>query len=121
MELKKINIPLSVIQVASLSEIDLSITPLFLGKTEDEISVVFPTKNVPNNTVSREDDWEGFKIEGVLDFSLVGILAEISNLLAEASISIFAISTYNTDYILVKREQFENAMKVLEKNGYRIV
>ena len=78
MELKKLDMPLSVIQVDNLSDIDLSVTPLFLGKTEDELSVVLPTKNVPSITVSREDDWQGFKIEGVLDFSLVGILAKIA-------------------------------------------
>ena len=107
MELKKLDMPLSVIQVDNLSDIDLSVTPLFLGKTEDELSVVLPTKNVPSITVSREDDWQGFKIEGVLDFSLVGILAKIASLLAAATISIFAISTYNTDYILVKRHDFD--------------
>lgn len=120
MELKKLDMPLSVIQVENLSDIDLSVTPLFLGKTEDELSVVLPTKNVPSRTVSREDDWQGFKIEGVLDFSLVGILAEIASLLAAATISIFAISTYNTDYILVKSHDFDAAAAILKQNGYQV-
>ena len=120
MELKKLDMPLSVIQVDNLSDIDLSVTPLFLGKTEDELSVVLPTKNVPSITVSREDDWQGFKIEGVLDFSLVGILAKIASLLAAAAISIFAISTYNTDYILVKRHDFDAAADILKQNGYQV-
>ena len=120
MELKKLDMPLSVIQVDNLSDIDLSVTPLFLGKTEDELSVVLPTKNVPSITVQREDDWRGFKIEGVLDFSLVGILAKIVSLLAAATISIFAISTYNTDYILVKRHDFDAAADILKQNGYQV-
>ena len=89
-------------------------------ETEDELSVVLPTKNVPSITVSREDDWRGFKIEGVLDFSLVGILAKIVSLLAAATISIFAISTYNTDYILVKRHDFDAAADILKQNGYQV-
>ena len=66
MELKKLDMPLSVIQVDNLSDIDLSVTPLFLGKTEDELSVVLPTKNVPSITVSREDDWQGFRHVGYM-------------------------------------------------------
>lgn len=121
MKIKKLNMPLSVIQVKNVSDIDLSVTPLFLGKTEDELSVVLPTKNVPSFTLAREDDWMGFKIEGVLDFSLVGILAKISSLLANSNISIFAISTYNTDYILVKANHFDEASKILENDGYKLI
>ncbi|MGM0240907.1 ACT domain-containing protein [Enterococcus sp. AZ103] len=121
MKINKINVPLSVIQVAAITDIDLSVSPLFIGKTEDELSVVLPTQNVPSMTLSREDDWKGFKIEGVLDFSLVGILSKISSLLADANISIFAISTYNTDYILVKATHFDKSIEILENTGYKIV
>ncbi|MGX6971227.1 ACT domain-containing protein [Vagococcus bubulae] len=120
MKIKKLSMPLSVIQVKNISDIDLSVTPLFLGKTEDELSVVLPTERIPSNFISREDNWNGFKIEGVLDFSLIGILAKISSLLADANISIFAISTYNTDYILVKTNQFDEAIKILENNNYQL-
>lgn len=118
MILKKLNIPLSVIQVDDINSIDFSLTPLFLGKTEDEISVVLPTESVPAATLAREDNWSGIKIEGVLDFSLVGILAKISTLLADNNISIFAISTFNTDYILVKDDKIEQTTEVLTKAGY---
>lgn len=118
MILKKLNIPLSVIQVDDINSIDFSLTPLFLGKTEDELSVVLPTKSVPAPTLAREDNWFGIKIEGVLDFSLVGILAKISTLLADNNISIFAISTFNTDYILVKDDKIEQTTEVLTKAGY---
>lgn len=93
----------------------------FLAITDDEISVVLPTENVPDNTLSREDDWRAFKIEGVLDFSLVGILANISSLLAKEDISIFAISTYNTDYVLVKESNFKKATHVLRQNQYEVL
>lgn len=61
-----------------------------------------------------------FKIEGVLDFSLVGILAKLATILAECSISIFAVSTFNTDYILVKTADFEKAKQVLIQHDYQI-
>lgn len=116
--LKLLSKEFSVIQVSDLSMIDFSISPLFIGKTAEETSVVLPTENVPTQTINREDHWKAFKIDDVLDFGLVGILANISTLLAEKSISIFAISTYNTDYILVKSDDLENAIKVLSNNEY---
>ena len=71
--------------------------------------------------MEKEDGWKAFRIQGTLDFSLIGILSKIATLLAGNSISIFAISTFNTDYILTKSEQYEKALTLLEKNGYQIV
>ena len=68
----------------------------------------------------RSDGWKGFRIQGVLDFSLIGILSKISTILSENKIGIFAVSTYNTDYILVKQENFEKAATLLADNGYSI-
>ena len=79
------------------------------------------TEDTPLNTIERDDDWRGIRIQGVLDFSLIGILAKISGILAEHQIGIFAVSTYNTDYILVKEENFEWALNVLISEGYTIV
>ena len=72
-------------------------------------------------TTDRDDGWRGFRIQGQLDFSLIGILSELSAILARNRIGIFAVSTYNTDYILVKEENFEKAMRVLAEAGYRVV
>ena len=110
----------SVIQVSDISMVDLSIVPLFIGQTADEISVVLPTKSITMLTLNREDHWKVFKIAGVLDFSLVGILAKLATILAECSISIFAVSTFNTDYILVKTADFEKAKQVLIQHDYQI-
>lgn len=79
------------------------------------------TKDVPPNTIQRDDGWKAFRIQGVLDFSLIGILAEVAKLLAEHGISIFALSTYNTDYILVKKEHYQKALELLENSGYEII
>ena len=75
---------------------------------------------MPSVTVEREDGWKGFRIEGVLDFSLIGVLSKISGILAENKIGIFALSTYNTDYILVKEENFDRALTVLSGAGYEV-
>ena len=92
----------------------------FTAITDEEISLVCRSSDVPEDTVIRDDGWKGFRIEGVLDFSLIGILAKISTLLAENNIGIFAVSTYNTDYIFVKEENFEKALSSLKNNGYEI-
>ena len=91
----------------------------FLEKAEEK-SLVCPISLVPGNTIEREDDWRAFRIEGVLDFSLIGILSKISSLLAANKIGIFAISTFNTDYILTKKEDFDKAIDVLKAEGYLV-
>ena len=60
------------------------------------------------------DGWKAFRIQGVLDFSLIGILAKIATVLADNGISIFAVSTYNTDYVLIKKENYQKALDVLQ-------
>ena len=71
--------------------------------------------------IEREDNWRGFRIQDILDFSLIGILSKISTLMADNEIGIFAISTFNTDYILVKEKNFEKSLEILEENGYQII
>lgn len=120
MKLKKMPYNLTVSKTQSISDIDLSSDFFFIGMTDEELSLVCRTEDVPEKTVERDDGWRGFRIEGVLDFSLVGILSKLSTILAENGIGIFAVSTYNTDYILVKAENFERAMAVLAAAGYEV-
>lgn len=110
----------SVCKVIDYSDVDLRKPFCFTGTTDEENSLVCPEALVPENTTERDDGWKGFRIIGQLDFSLIGILARISKLLAEGGIGIFAISTYNTDYILTKEENFTKAMKVLQSAGYEV-
>ena len=121
MELKTIKYNLSVCKVTDISDIDLSSDFFFIGKTDEELSLVCKTEDTPQNTTEREDGWRGFRIQGVLDFSLIGILSKLSSILAEHKIGIFAVSTYNTDYILVKEENFERSLEVLISEGYTVV
>ena len=83
--------------------------------------MVCKTEDAPEDAVEREDGWRAFRIAGVLDFSLVGILSKISGILAGEGIGIFAVSTYNTDYILVREEDFDRALNALEARGYGIL
>ncbi len=118
MILKELPWELTVCKLPSAAGIDLAADFFFIGKTDEEISLVCKTECTPGNTTAREDGWRGFRIEGVLDFSLTGILSGLSGILAENGIGIFAVSTYNTDYILVKAEQFDRALEALKAAGY---
>ncbi|MDO5294229.1 MAG: ACT domain-containing protein [bacterium] len=121
MEIKRFEQKFSVCKVTNYSQVNLEDQFCFIGKTEEELSLVCLTENVPDNTTEREDGWRAMRIQGELDFSLIGILSKISTILAENKIGIFAISTYNTDYILVKEEKYEQALAALEDAGYTIV
>lgn len=121
MEIKVLDDNFSVCKVTDYSFINLESQYCFVGKTDEENSLVCITDDVPANTTERDDGWRAFRIQGILDFSLIGILSKISALLAENEIGIFAVSTYNTDYILIKKENFNKAIDVLRKAGYHIV
>ena len=112
---------LSVCKVADLSQVDPDSEPLFIGRTSDEVSVVCPTDMVPDNTLERDDGWRAFRIAGQLEFSMVGVLAGISSVLADAGIPIFVVSTYDTDYILVRDRHIADAESILSANGIPVI
>ena len=120
MELQKIACDFSVCKIDSIEQVDFTREFVFLSKTSDEISLVCETDYVPPDATVSEPGWKALKISGVLDFSMIGVIAKISNILAEVEISIFVISTYNTDYILLKAENFDKAIEILGRNGYVI-
>lgn len=121
MEIKKIDHNFSVCQVEDYSLVNLNSEYSFIGKTDEEKSLVCITDEVPANVIQRDDGWKAFRIQGVLNFSLIGILAKIAAALADNGISIFAVSTYNTDYVLMKRENYQKALDVLKALGYMII
>lgn len=118
--LQKLAPVFTVCQVPDFTEVDLNAAFCFTGRTDTENSVVCPVECAPRHTIRRDDGWRGFRVQGVLDFSLIGILARLAAVLAEAGISIFALSTYNTDYILVRQERFEDAAKALSQAGFTL-
>ena len=94
--------------------------PFFsVTRTRDELSVVCPEDVVPED-ISRERDWRALKLEGPFDLSMVGILASVASPLAEAGASIFAVSTFDTDYLLVREEQLDLAVDTLRAIGHRV-
>ena len=121
MTLKIIDEVFSICKVEDYKGMDLASPFIFTGSTDEEKSLVCPIGLVPGNTVERDDGWRAFRIEGTLDFSLIGVLSRISSILAEERIGIFAISTFNTDYILVKKENFNHAIDALAAKGYTII
>ena len=121
MNIKKLPYNLTVCKLEKITDMNTVSEFYFIGKTDEELSLVCKTEDAPANTVERDDGWKCFRIEGVLGFSMIGILSKLSGILAENNIGIFAVSTYNTDYILVKEENFEKALTVLKAEGYRII
>jgi len=91
-----------------------------ITRTKDELSLVCSHELVPPG-VQCEKGWRCIMVEGTLDFSLTGILASLTVALAEAGISIFAISTFDTDYLLVKAENLERAVLKLKEAGHDVV
>ena len=110
----------SVCKVKDYSEINLNQPFVFTGATDEENSLVCLSENVPGNVIERDDGWKAMRIKGQLDFSLIGILSSLSGVLAEHGIGLFAVSTYDTDYILVKAENFAAAAEALTEAGYTV-
>ncbi len=120
MKIKLLEPHFTVCKVRQMGAVDWNSPFCFAALTDRECSLVCPQECVPVDTLAREDGWRALRIEGMLDFSLVGILAKIASLLAEQKIPIFAVSTYDTDYILVKKEKLSAALEALQKGGYEI-
>jgi len=120
MDLKRIEGQLTVCKLKSTADIDLNHDFYFIGRTDEEISLVCKTEDTPAETLVRDDGWRAFRIQGTLDFSMIGVLSKISSILAANKIGIFAVSTYNTDYILVKEDDFDASLMALQENGYTV-
>jgi hypothetical protein len=90
-----------------------------LTRTDEELSIVCPEDLVPRE-VKKEGGWRVLKVEGPLDFSLTGVLASLTAPLASEGISVFALSTYDTDYLLVKEGKLEKAIQALREEGFEI-
>lgn len=115
----------TVCQLSDLSGFDADISapdavPFFLSCTGSEISLVCRTARVPRSTVAREDGWSLFRVEGPLDFGLVGILSGLTGTLAAAGIPVFAVSTFDTDYLLVRTERLSDTLTALRTAGHRV-
>jgi hypothetical protein len=120
MKLKKLDGDFTVCKVPDLTGVDLESEFVFLSKTDEEISLVCEAGLVPGNALEVEVGWRAMRIEGVLDFGLVGVIAKISAALAAEGISVFVVSTYNTDYLFLKTRDYERGACALREDGYTI-
>ena len=91
-----------------------------ISRTTDELSVVCPADCVPAE-VRREDGWRCLRVDGVIEFSVIGVLASLTVPLAEAGVSVFAVSTFDTDYLLVKEVDFDRACAALRVHGHLLI
>lgn len=120
MELEIIEDEFAICKINDLQEIDFSDEFCFVGKTDEELSLVCTLKYLPENYLECNKGWRGFRIQEKLEFNLIGIISKISSILSEAQIGIFAVSTYDTDYILIKKEHFQRALEILKIYGYGV-
>jgi hypothetical protein len=97
----------------------LASTFVWLGRTDEELSVVCAS-GIAVPSAKQNSGWSCLRVVGPIDFSLTGVLAGISSVLAAVNISIFALSTFDTDYILVKSADLATAQAELRKAGYRV-
>jgi uncharacterized protein len=91
-----------------------------ITRTAEEMSIVCPTDQAPSNA-KCELPWTCFKLEGPFPFALTGVLASFLDPLAKRGIPIFAISTFDTDYVLVKEEHAATAIEILQASGHQLI
>ena len=121
MVIERLRETLSVCKVKDYSQVDLDAAFCFTGRTDAEKSLVCETARVPANAIAREDGWRAFsraRAAGI--FSLIGVLSRMLTALAERNIGVFVLSTYDTDYVLTREENFDRALEALADAGYDI-
>ncbi len=121
LRLEILNGEFSVCQLKGSPCLDWTADFLFLAKTDEELSLVCRAGQEPAGCMAIEPGWRAFRVAGPLDFGLVGILAGLADALAQAGISIFAVSTFNTDYILVRSASFTAARAALRAAGHLVL
>ena len=120
MTLELLPMTFAVCQLPPKAKINCDAPFTFFARTDTEASLVCESEKIPPEALRVEPDWRCLRVVGTLDFSLVGILAAIAGCLAEAGVAIFAVSTYDTDYILLKAGQLERAAAALTARGFLV-
>lgn len=111
---------MTICKVKDLAQIDLSKELVFVGKTDEELSLVCKTEDAPAETTERDDGWRAIRFAGKLDLTLTGIMSKLAWSLAAYSIEIAPIATFNTDYVLVRKEKLDLAIRILKDEEYKI-
>lgn len=120
MTLQTLPHPFTVCKLNDFAGVDVGAPFTFTAATDGERSLVCPTAQAPQAALAREDGWRAFRVKGSMDFGLVGVLSRITGTLAAANISLFALSTFDTDYVLVKAERLAAALQALAAAGWAV-
>ncbi|MGH3762814.1 ACT domain-containing protein [Actinophytocola sp.] len=95
------------------------VTVVSVISAPDGVTVVCPTRVAPESD-AREDGWRLLSVRGPLEFALTGIMAALAGELAAAGVSLFAVSTYDTDHVLVQADDLERAVRALREAGHEV-
>ena len=120
MKIRIIDEEFSVLITKNFKNINFDSKFYFACKTDREYSLVTKTSDAPNDCLDREDGWRAMAIDSQLDFSLVGVLSKICDALSRKGVALFAVSTYDTDYVLVKKEKLETAVQALTDSRFEV-
>ena len=120
MQLEVLPAMFTVCKLDASAKVDIAVSFSFFSLTDTEKSLVCPTEFALAETLAREDGWRALRVAGSMEFSLVGVLAGLTGTLKEKGIPVFAISTFDTDYLLAKAEHFPAALAALEAAGYSV-
>ena len=120
MRLQLLEATFAVCKLADGSGVEGEGTFLFLARTDREWSLVCEEERIPAGCLAVEPGWRALRVAETLDFSLTGVLAGLASCLADAGVPLFALSTYDTDYLLVKGNDLERAAAALTAAGYRM-
>lgn len=110
----------AVCRLRTAERLNLNEDFLFFTKTDEEFSLVCREESIPYDCLACDKGWKAFRIEGQLEFEIVGLISRMTSLLADQNIGLFAVSTYLTDYTLVKSENLARALDTLKKAGYKV-
>ncbi len=122
--LRLLDAQLDVHKLASVMQLEDLQGNWFLSSTDEELSLVCESLNrelIKDSVQKSELNWRSIKVEGPLDFEMTGVIAGLSQELAKAEIPIFVVSTFDTDYVLIKERKLAEALVVLKKAGYVFV
>jgi hypothetical protein len=120
MELEILDGRFCICKVREMTQIDFSAPYCFVSRTPREISLVCASSHAPSHPLEKDDGWRAFRMAGILDFSLTGIIASLSRILSGHGIPLFVVSTFDTDYVLVREASFDAAIAALADGGFPV-
>jgi hypothetical protein len=119
--IKRIHEDFSLCKVKAYSSESLDFAYCFIGSTPEEKSLVCLTKDVPEDALSAEDGWRMFRLEADHDQSMISSLAKISSQMDDAKEAVMFLSTYDGEYILLRKEKENEALEKLSEAGWQII